>query len=75
MNLVGRGVSLGLALYTLVLGLLGGMLVERIRFDRARIRTFERFEAAEHRLHARLMELERSEATTGLRQGEGLPRK
>ena len=58
MNTVGRRVSLGLALYTLILGLLGGMLVERIRFDRARIQTFERFEAAEHRLHERLMAIE-----------------
>lgn len=56
-------ISVGLALYVLLVGLLGGMLVERIRFDRARNQTFERFEAAEHRLHEQLMALELREAT------------
>jgi hypothetical protein len=66
-NAVGRRISLGLALYTLILGLLGGMLVERMRFDRARADTLERFREAEHRLHDRLMAIERQES--------GLPRK
>ena len=49
-----RGISVGLALYALLVGLLGGMLVERVQFDRARNQIFERFEAAEHRLHVLL---------------------
>jgi hypothetical protein len=60
-----RGISVGLALYALVVGLLGGMLVERIRFDHARNQTFERFEAAEHRLHERLMAIELREGAEG----------
>jgi len=51
-------ISVGLVFYVLLVGLLSGMLVERIRFDRARNQTFERFEAAEHRLHERLMAIE-----------------
>ena len=62
MNAVRRRLSLGLALYTLVVGVLGGMLVERMRFDRARIHTLERFRAAEHQLHDRLMAIERQES-------------
>jgi hypothetical protein len=58
-----RGISVGLALYALLVGLLGGMLVERVQFDRARNQIFERFEAAEHRLHERLMAIELREAT------------
>jgi hypothetical protein len=54
----GRVISVGLVFYVLLVGLLSGMLVERIRFDRARNQTFERFEAAEHRLHERLMAIE-----------------
>jgi len=49
--------ALGIVLALLCCAL-WGMLVERIRFDRARIQTFERFEAAEHRLHERLMAIE-----------------
>lgn len=62
MSLRARGISVGVALYALLVGLLGGMLLERIQFDRARNQTFERFEAAEHRLHERLMALELREA-------------
>jgi hypothetical protein len=61
-SLRARGISVGVALYALLVGLLGGMLLERIQFDRARNQTFERFEAAEHRLHERLMALELREA-------------
>ena len=60
-----RRTSVGLALCALVVGLLSGMLVERIRFDRARNEIFDRFEAAEHRLHERLMAIELREGAAG----------
>jgi hypothetical protein len=49
-------------------GFLGGVLVERIRFDRERASVLERVAHAEQRLHARLMELERAQQRRGDRQ-------
>ena len=51
--------TVGLGLYVSAMGFLGGMLVERTRFDRERSRVLGRVATAEQRLHARLMELER----------------
>lgn len=51
--------ALGLGLYAATVGFLGGVLVERIRFDRERASVLIRVAAAEQRLHARLMTLER----------------
>ena len=59
-----RVIALGLGLYVLIFGLLCGMLVERMRFDRERISVVERLAAVEHRLHARLMEIEHHESAT-----------
>jgi Na+/glutamate symporter len=56
-----RTVALALALYGVVLGFLGGLLVERLLFDRQRTSVLTRVAAAEKRLHARLMEIERQQ--------------
>jgi hypothetical protein len=50
----------GLALYLAALGFVGGMLVERVRFDQRRARVLTRLTTAEQQLHGRLLELERS---------------
>jgi polynucleotide 5'-kinase involved in rRNA processing len=57
--------ALGLSLYLGTVGFLGGMLVERIRFDRERASVLTRFATAEQRLHARLMALEREAEPRG----------
>jgi hypothetical protein len=56
----GRGpVMIGLAgLWLAVMGFLGGMVVERIRFDQQRTSVLTRLSAAQARLHDRLMALE-----------------
>jgi hypothetical protein len=51
--------ALGLALYGVVVGFLGGLLAERLLYDRQRASVLSRVAAAEQRLHARLMEIER----------------
>jgi hypothetical protein len=51
-------VSLG-CLYLGGLGVLSGMLLERMRFDVQRAAVLSRLAAAEVRLHAHLMDLER----------------
>jgi hypothetical protein len=55
----GRALALGLGLYAVAVGLLAGMLLERVRFDAERAAVLTRVTMAEQRLHARLMELER----------------
>jgi hypothetical protein len=50
-----------MGIYVGAMGFLGGVLVERVRFDRARATVLERVAYAEQRLHARLMELEREQ--------------
>lgn len=54
-----RTFALGLALYGVVVGFLGGLLAERLLYDRQRTSVLTRVAAAEQRLHARLMEIER----------------
>jgi hypothetical protein len=49
-----------LGLYLVALGFLGGVLAERIRFDRQRSLVLGRLTAAEQQLRARLMTLEQS---------------
>ncbi len=53
---------LGMGIYVGAIGFLGGVRVERIRFDRERASVLERVAHAEQRLHARLMELEREQS-------------
>jgi hypothetical protein len=51
--------AVGLAcLYLTVLGFLVGVAVERIRFDATRASVLDRLTKAEHRVRARLMDLE-----------------
>jgi hypothetical protein len=60
MGRVRRVVLLGLVgLYLGGLGVLSGMLVERMRFDAERAAVLSRLAATEGRLHAHLMNLER----------------
>jgi hypothetical protein len=54
-----RALALGLGLYAVGMGFLGGMLLERILYDRERTTVLARVTQAEQRLHARLMEIER----------------
>jgi len=56
-----RALAVGLGLYGVVFGFLGGLLVERLLFDRQRSSVLTRVAAAEQRLHARLMEIERQQ--------------
>ena len=51
-----------LAAYLLALGLLGGILVERLRFDRSRTAVLERYDAAVHDLKAQRMAIELGQA-------------
>ena len=50
------------ALYLLVVGFLGGMIVDRVRFDASRSVLLTRLEQDTHRVHERLMALEREES-------------
>jgi hypothetical protein len=43
-----------------LMGFLGGMAVERIRFDQHRTSVLDRLRAAESRLHERLMAVEKA---------------
>ena len=49
------------ALYLLVVGFLGGMIVDRVRFDASRSVLLTTLEQDTHRVHERLMALEREE--------------
>ena len=51
-----------LAVYLLALGLLGGILVERVRFDRSRTAVLERYDAAVRDLKAQRMAIELAQA-------------
>jgi hypothetical protein len=53
-------VSVGIGLYLLVLGGLGGTLAERIRFDQRRAVVFARYDAALEARNARVMAIERA---------------
>ena len=45
--------------YLLGVGVLTGMLIERVRFDESRSVLFTQFEEDTHKLHERLMAIER----------------
>jgi hypothetical protein len=48
--------------YLLGVGILTGMLIERVRFDEARSDLFSQLEEDTHEPHERLMEMERETA-------------
>ena len=50
------------AVYLLVVGFLSGMIVDRIRFDEVRSGLLTRLEEDSHRVHERLMAIEREES-------------
>jgi hypothetical protein len=50
------------ALYLLVVGFLSGMIVDRVRFDETRSVLLARLEEDTHRVHQRLMAIEREES-------------
>ena len=50
------------ALYLLAVGFLSGMIVDRIRFDESRSGLLEKLEEDTHRVHERLMAIEREES-------------
>jgi hypothetical protein len=54
-----RALALSLGIYGVGMGFLGGMLLDRVLFDRQRNSVLTRVAEAEKRLHARLMEIER----------------
>lgn len=49
-----------IALYLAMLGFLGGVLMERMRFDQRRVGVMTRLTALEREVRGRLMELEQS---------------
>ena len=49
--------------YLLGLGVLTGMLIEHVWFDESRSVLFAQFEEDTHKLHERLMEIERETTT------------
>ena len=51
-----------LAVYLLAVGVLGGILVERVRFDRARAAVLERYDTAVRDWKAERMAIERGQA-------------
>ena len=51
-----------LAVYILTLGLLGGILLERVRFDRSRAAVLERYDTAVRHWKAEGMEIELNQA-------------
>jgi hypothetical protein len=53
------------ALYLLVVGFLGGMIVDRVRFDASRSVLLTRLEQDTHRVHERLMAIEREGSREG----------
>jgi hypothetical protein len=54
-----RFVVVIVSLYLLAVGVLNGMLVERVRFDESRSVLFTQLEDDTHKLHERLMAIER----------------
>jgi hypothetical protein len=54
-----RFVVVIVSLYLLAVGVLTGMLVERVRFDESRSVLFTQLEEDTHKLHERLMAIER----------------
>jgi hypothetical protein len=50
------------ALYLLVVGFLGGMIVDRVRFDASRSVLLTRLEQDTHKVHERLMALEHEDS-------------
>ena len=61
----GRRLALagGLACYLMSLAFIGGIVTERVRFDRQRAAIFKRYDEAVQRLHAELMALEQGMAS------------
>jgi hypothetical protein len=57
------------AFYLLGVGFLSGMIVDRIRFDEARGGLLSRLEEDSHRVHERLMAIEREESREGSTAG------
>jgi hypothetical protein len=53
------------ALYLLVVGFVGGMIVDRVRFDASRSVLLTRLEQDTHRVHERLMAIEREGSREG----------
>jgi hypothetical protein len=53
------------ALYLLVVGFLGGMIVDRVRFDASRSVLLTRLEQDTHKVHERLMAIEREGSREG----------
>ena len=51
------------ALYLLAVGFLSGMIVDRIRFDESRSGLLTKLEEDTHRVHERLMAIEREESS------------
>ena len=49
------------ALYFLAVGFLSGMIADRVRFDESRSGLLEKLEEDTHRVHERLMAIEREE--------------
>ena len=56
--------GVALAVYLLTLGVLGGILVERVRFDRARAAVLERYDGAVRDWKAERMAIELGQART-----------
>jgi hypothetical protein len=54
--------AVALAVYLVVLGVLGGILVERVRFDRARAAVLERYDTAVRDWAAERMAIELGQA-------------
>jgi len=50
------------AIYLLAVGFLSGMIADRIRFDESRSALLEKLEEDTHRVHERLMAIEREES-------------
>jgi hypothetical protein len=50
------------ALYLLAVGFLSGMIADRVRFDESRSGLLEKLEEDTHRVHERLMAIEREES-------------
>ena len=50
------------AVYLLAVGFLSGMIADRVRFDESRSGLLEKLEEDTHRVHERLMAIEREES-------------
>ena len=53
-----KAMAVGLGLYLVILGVLGGVLVERMRYDRERAEVLAHYDDALKARNARLIELE-----------------